>query len=295
MNKHTTKKHGFTLIELLVVISIVGVLSSVILAGITSARQKGQQAAGITFSKHTFSAYGAEDNSLFFDFNKGTGDKVDNFIGKTFQGVVRPYTAGSGNCESASTLSTAWNSETPTGSGNSILFGPGGADCVNFKLVAASTIPQTSSFTDAAWVYLTSYSTNFSTIISFGQGNPNSHFQISSNGTRVRYYANSAEYYISMPVLPLNKWVHVAVTGYPSGTGSKLELYINGKSVGETTTSTINQPQPISIGSHYFNASNAQSFKGYIDDVAIYPRSLKTAEIEKLYADGLTEHKLAEK
>jgi prepilin-type N-terminal cleavage/methylation domain-containing protein len=59
---------GFTLIELLVVIAIIGILSSVVLASLNSARQKGRDARRVSDLKQLQLAL-----ELFYDANPSTG------------------------------------------------------------------------------------------------------------------------------------------------------------------------------------------------------------------------------
>ncbi|HEY4519545.1 MAG TPA: type II secretion system protein [Candidatus Paceibacterota bacterium] len=61
--KHTSQK-GFTLIELLVVIAIIGILSSVVLASLNSARKKGRDARRISDVKQVQLAL-----ELYYDSN----------------------------------------------------------------------------------------------------------------------------------------------------------------------------------------------------------------------------------
>jgi prepilin-type N-terminal cleavage/methylation domain-containing protein len=59
-------RSGFTLIELLVVIAIIGILSSVVLASLNSARQKGRDAKRISDVKQVQLAL-----ELYYDANQG--------------------------------------------------------------------------------------------------------------------------------------------------------------------------------------------------------------------------------
>jgi prepilin-type N-terminal cleavage/methylation domain-containing protein len=60
----TSYKRGFTLIELLVVIAIIGILSSIVLASLNSARQKGRDARRISDIKQLQLAL-----ELYYDAN----------------------------------------------------------------------------------------------------------------------------------------------------------------------------------------------------------------------------------
>ena len=68
------KTHGFTLIELLVVISIIGLLSSVVLASLNSARAKARDARRMS----DFKQY---ELALEFYYDKYGGYPSDNFGG----------------------------------------------------------------------------------------------------------------------------------------------------------------------------------------------------------------------
>jgi len=62
------RNKGFTLIELLVVIAIIGILSSVVLASLNSARQKGRDARRVSDLKQLQLAL-----ELFYDSNAAVG------------------------------------------------------------------------------------------------------------------------------------------------------------------------------------------------------------------------------
>ena len=77
------KKSGFTLIELLVVIAIIGVLSSVVLASLNTARSKGTDAA-IQANLGTVKTQA----QLYYDTNKAYDDATATALGDCSAGDV---------------------------------------------------------------------------------------------------------------------------------------------------------------------------------------------------------------
>lgn len=77
--REINNKKGFTLIELLVVISIIGLLSSVVLAGLTSARKKAQAAKFVSEMnqiKTAFELYRNDKGKYPFYGNSFSGDDI---------------------------------------------------------------------------------------------------------------------------------------------------------------------------------------------------------------------------
>ena len=97
----TTKSKGFTLIELLVVIAIIGILSSVVLASLNTARGKGADAA----AKENLNNIRAQAE-LSYDSNGQT------YVNVCTDTNVKAGVAAASSAEGGSWLTTANNSAT---------------------------------------------------------------------------------------------------------------------------------------------------------------------------------------
>ena len=118
--KISRNNKGFTLIELLVVIAIIGILSSIVLSSLTTARLKGQEAAiqsqfsGMRSQAELY--YGSNNNkytaTIIGPANCDTtasnifGSNVDNGLGQLIDGVKSSYSGSNPQCFASS---TAWS------------------------------------------------------------------------------------------------------------------------------------------------------------------------------------------
>lgn len=105
MNIHSHKQQGFTLIELLVVIAIIGILASVVLPSLNSARSRGADAA-IKSNLNNMRAQAA----IYYEDNSGSYANLCS--DSNFQQAATAITnaGGTPNCTAAA---GAWAFESP--------------------------------------------------------------------------------------------------------------------------------------------------------------------------------------
>lgn len=264
----SSRNKGFTLIELLVVISIIGLLSSVVLASVNTARDKGQKAAGQQFAGHNLSLLGASAFG-YYDFNTGSGSAVD------FSQYRRDGTL----------VGATYTSITPNKSPWALSF-----DTDKYMTIggAASYGPLT-SFTLMAWVNPTpSVTHDNDTLMAFGQ-TATDVLQL-KNGQLTYYYTGIPSQLVASTKVKDGVWTHIAVVVE----NAAFKYYINGREVPYTGSFQVGYQLPMLTQLGRFAFDNIRDYKGLMDDVGVFPTALTFTQLQEIYAQGLPEHTLAQ-
>ncbi|MFA5013560.1 MAG: LamG-like jellyroll fold domain-containing protein [Candidatus Paceibacterota bacterium] len=279
------KLTAFTLIELLVVIAIIGILSALIVVGMSSTTQKATIAKAQVFSNSLRNSLMSNLVSEYKFEGTGTPDAlatiadVVDLWGSNNSSALNgnPYVRGGSNCLSGKCISF-------DGAGDSFTV-PDSA--------TLDTIFGTENFTLEAWIYSVKYTADYQGIINkrtdaYYSASPGGIF-IDSDGDTLRFLigtGNESETYDSCTasIAALHdKWIHITATAG----GGYMKLYINGLQVGSTTTITKNPTtnnEPMTIGGFYAGGRN---FSGRMDEIRIYNAPVPTSQTQQNYFAGL--------
>lgn len=293
-----TKNKGFTLIELLVVISIVGLLSSVVLASLNTARDKGRISAGLQFAGYNYRNFAGSNLIGHWKFDGNLNDSSGNgyvltaFTTPTPNSSLSNTTANSKgqslyspNQYSGSYRTNMLKSWPTTNNNYTISFWIMSPTTINVNNVVfniTSTIP---SPTGPNFDFISNRLAHF--YLGSGLG--------STNNTRFGNPNHLASVDFDFEV---NKWYQVTYTFDGNQT---YKLYIDGKQIGGSLSDAsysgdnIKNMNNIVVGGFDNVAHSGVGYTAtnYIDEFMIFANDLSVAQIEQLYADGLAEHSLA--
>ena len=274
------------------VISIIGLLSSVVLAALGSARDKGRVAAGILFAGNAYQALGAGAIGVW-NFNDAPATNWNS---------TKDISAGGNNITLAPFSGTFSRSPTtPTGSGYSLSLTNGLGNFAQSSVDLTSLNLRPTNFTVSLWVYFTSAPTDGTlTYVDVGNGYDSPLFMYFTPSELHCYsdYLSGADLVIT-PTIDLNKWHHVACS--INATTGKMVTYYDGKQVTQSTFGTYSNfySDSGSISNVFIGADKywwgyySPQFSGFVDDYAFYNSSLAINQVQEIYAEGLMVHRIA--
>jgi type II secretory pathway pseudopilin PulG len=266
----------------MVVISVIGMLASVVLVSLQSARDKGRVSSGIIFATTMYHAWGADALGIW-NFDEANGAFIDSGSNNFNLSCV-------GTCTRNSSLK-------PGSSGNSLDFSAESSQVSSTNYLDSGAISKSLStgYTTSVWVYLSNNSAAGMAYVVYPRL-AFLNFAAGATPAQINIGPRTAAYATGYPLnysTPINKWVNFAVSY--DGTNN-LRIYVDGKlnqtvAVGAATLgTTVSQ---ITIGNE--GAGSVHFMRGLIDELSVYNSVLTANAIEQIYAQGLARHNLAVK
>jgi len=153
-------------------------------------------------------------------------------------------------------------------------------------VVESSSWKPADSVTVEAWVKFDEIKDSIETVVGGYSASNGYWLGINPQGNLVYFYLNGVyNYYVVYGLgFSNNTWYHLAGTYDRYGGLNNHRIYVNGQIIGQrTSTGAISNYNQLKIGSVY----GTYRFKGTIDEVAIFNRSLNESEISNHYNRGV--------
>jgi prepilin-type N-terminal cleavage/methylation domain-containing protein len=279
-------KKGFTLIELLVVIAIIGLLASIVVVNVNSARDKAKIARSVSFGQQVYNSLGSEA-AVYWDFNNLVG-------GNTVKDISN--NGNNGTCSGSNCPTLA----------NSLIFSGGNfGNAFNFNgndrdYMSSNPVLVPDNGTIVVWIKGDKNSQVLENIYPIGFAQVSLLGPSSQTDDRAGIIAGTLSDYdwISWGGQNIfdNNWHHYAVSWKKTGTATwNVNLYVDGLKIGDTKTSTKMPSGSLRqiVAGGAWSPGDYGSFTGFIDEFYIYNAALAQGEIQKHYTKGLLKHQFA--